>query len=65
MANRKKTEAERLGENAVVDELLENDNGVYLSERRLKQYTPQEIEELFGVPKDKQRVGWYSYDKGA
>ena len=58
--NKQPTQDSR-GENDMVDELMDpdDDSKVYLSERRLKEYTPDEIEQLFGVPKAHQRVGWY------
>ena len=40
-------------------ELLGDDDTVYLSPERLARYTPDEIERLFGVPKEEQTVGWH------
>lgn len=60
MANKKENKRQASDE-AVVDEMMAQDDGsIYLSERRLREFSPEDIELLFGIPKDKQRVGWYT-----
>ena len=44
---------------AMARELLGDDDLVPLSDRRLREYSPEFIERVFHIPKEIQRNGWF------
>ena len=60
MAKKDKPNKRPASDEAIAQEMYDEDDGsIYLSERMLREMSPETIKLLYGIPKASQRVGWF------